>query len=99
MGYRIVYGPEPKFRSHKTKENTRLRILVAGCLLLFAISVKLLWPEGTEKLRRTLLPGEMSQTEQAFSSMLENVREGEPLGEAFTAFCRQVIEDGQAEVH
>jgi hypothetical protein len=32
---------------------------------------------------------------QAFSAMIQAVEDGEPIVEAVTAFCREVIEHGQ----
>lgn len=93
MGYRIVYGedPFPKPPQHRS----RLRLLTAAFALAFVVLVRLFWPEGTAILQRTLLPGE----EAAFVQLTEDIRAGEPVGDAVTAFCRSVVEEavGQAD--
>ena len=68
--------------------------MTAAFLLLGCLGVRTLWPEGTGVLREMLLPGELTPTEQAFSILMTDLRYGEPVGEAVTAFCRYVVEHG-----
>ena len=89
MSYRIVYGPKPA--KPQEKRSSHLRILTAVFLLLFAVGVRMVWPEGREVLRNWLLPGSPGVTEAALGEMVEDLRAGEPVGESLTAFCRQVI--------
>lgn len=96
MAYRIVYGPMPKMVHPKREGYVRLQLLTAVFLLLFVLLVRQAWPEGTDMLRSILLPGEPGITEQSVQLMLEDIREGEPLGDAVAAFCRQIIENGEA---
>lgn len=96
MAYRIVYGPEPKKRTNPPLGQLRIQVLTAVFLLIFVLAVKYGWPEGTAALQRVLLPGEPSVTQQALEGMVSDLQEGEPLGEAFTAFCQQIIDDGKA---
>ena len=93
MSYRIVYGPERKAVKERDLSSLRFRSLIAGFLLLFALIVKLLWPEGTEVLREVMIPADLNATEQAFQCMMEDLRSGENLGDAITVFCRQIIEN------
>lgn len=95
MAYRIVYGPEPKKRTNPPLGQLRMQVLTAAFLLIFVLAVKYGWPEGTAALQRVLLPGEPSVTQQALEGMVADLQEGEPLGEAFTAFCQQIIDDGK----
>lgn len=97
MGYRIVYGPMPKVPKVNNHKPLRLQAMTAMFALLFVLTVRQAWPEGTELLREFLLPGESNVTESAFSEMIVNLQEGQPLGDAFTAFCRQIVEDGIQE--
>ena len=92
MGYRIIYGQDP-FR--KKPEKSHLGPLSAGFALAFLILVRCFWPQGAAKLRQTLLPGDMA----AFQRMTEEIRAGEPIGDAVTAFCRGIVEEavGQAD--
>ena len=92
MAYRVVYGPMPK-AAPKGRSLPRVRVLTAAWLLVFSLGVRQLWPEGREVLRQLLLPGEQTAAQTAFDGMLEELRAGETLGEAVTAFCRQIVQD------
>lgn len=94
MAYRIVYGPMPPVSREKNYKFLRIQMLTALFLLLFVLLVRQAWPEGTAVLRSMLLPGEPTVTEAAFSEMVIDIQSGEPVREAFTAFCRQIVDDG-----
>ena len=93
MGYRIVYGEEPAVTTAERKSH--LRLMTAGFALVFVILVRLCWPEGTQMLRQTLLPGDNAALEQ----LKEDIQAGEPIGDAVTAFCQTIVEEavGQAD--
>ena len=93
MGYRIIYAEEKK---QQETGNTmfRLRTLVALCLLVFSLTVKIFWPEGTQKLREAIIPAGMTQTQEDFQTMLHAIMTGEPVMDAVTAFCAGVVEYG-----
>ena len=86
MGYRIVYGRDPVDENR----GKRLRLMTAAFALALVLGVRCFWPRGTELLRGFLLPG---QSETAFARMAEEIRSGERVGDAVTAFCRTVIAD------
>ena len=93
MGYRIEYpGPEPKVPA---ETNTRMRIrgLIAAVFFTFALTVRLLWPEGTEYLREAFLPVELSATEAAFSQLVADLQDGNTLGYSVDVFCRSIINE------
>ena len=92
MAYRVDYGPSPE-KGPSLFERNRIRILTAVFLLLFILAVKLLWPDGTAVLCNVLLPGEASATQTALSSLVDNLRSGEGVSEALSAFCKEIISD------
>lgn len=92
MGYRIVYGEDPFYK--KPESHFRLRLMTAAFALVFVLLVRCCWPQGTRLLRKALLPGTQ---EAAFSRMAQEIRAGEPVGEAVTAFCRSVVQDALDE--
>ena len=93
MGYRIVYGGEPTLVQQWRKNH--IRIWTAVFALIFVATVRFFWPEGRENLRRILVP--QAQTVAAFSGMVEGIENGQGVGAAVTAFCRQVVADGLAQ--
>lgn len=98
MAYRVIYGPMPKVSGRGSCDSFRLRALTAACLLVFSMGVRQFWPEGRDRLRQVLLPGEETLTEAAFQDMMGDIRAGETLGDALTAFCREIVENGIPEV-
>lgn len=94
MAYKIVYGEEPYEYHNPSKNGIRLRILTAALLLVFCFLVRLAWPGGTALLQNYVLPGESTVTEEAFEAMLSDLRAGEPLNDALTTFCKDVIQNG-----
>lgn len=94
LTYRIEYGPPVRRKEAQPKNALRLRGMIAAFLMAFLLLTRLLWPAGTDKLRQMLLPGG-NNTQEAIQEMMEQLREGERVGDAVTAFCRQILEDGQ----
>lgn len=94
MGYRIEYDPKEHTSGKAGVFVRRIQILTAAFFLLFVLLVRQAWLEGTEILRNTLLPGELSFTRTAFQTMLGDIRQGTSVQEALTVFCQQIIDHG-----
>lgn len=94
MAYRIDYAPASPRRKTGAGRLLRWQTLTAVFLLVFTLLVSRTWPEGTETLRHYLLPAD-STSQAAFQELAADLGEGQSLGDALTAFCRQIIEDGQ----
>ena len=84
MGYRIAYSTET---SHKFPERIRkkrpLLWAVAAALLIGLLA-------GGWKL---LLPGDPEVTRAALAGLAEDIREGQSLGQAVTAFCQEIVDN------
>ena len=59
-----------------------------------ALAVAMLVPQGRLWLRDLMLPGDEEITAAALEGMVEDLRAGEPLGEAVEAFCKEIIAGG-----
>lgn len=91
MAYKISYGPDiqpPKAAGFRW---SRVRPLAAAWFLVFVLLVRTLWPQGRELLRTILLPGDPTITQQAFSVLISDIRQGSDLGQALTVFCEEII--------
>ena len=95
MSYRIEYGTSVPERFQPPKVKRYVRALTALCILLFSLAVGEFWPDGRMMLQRVFLPGEPSVTEQAFSNMISELRDGVAPEEAAVAFCQQIIDHGK----
>ena len=96
MAYRIEYGTPVPQRYQKKHHPQRLQILTAGCLLLFVILVWQFFPAGSDMLYTLLIPGEKSVTQAALDGFVTNIRCGGSVGDAFFAFCTQILESDPA---
>ena len=90
MGYRIIYGPESTMKSGKNGPACT-RILTAGFFLIFAWTVRLLWPEGRDILAIYLIPGEPALTQSAFGALQDNLRHGMGMVDSLTVFCQEIL--------
>lgn len=90
MNYRIDYpGPTPT--KNKNPKSGRLAVMTGAFFLTFLLLVKSFWPAGADKLQSILIPGG-AENRTAFRQMLVDLRQGENVSDAVSAFCRQVIE-------
>ena len=91
MGYRIAYSPEDnrRYPMHKRYKIKRKWIIpVAAFLILTAVLFS-----RVDALRRFLLPGDPDVTQAAITTMVEDLKTGEPLYDTVTAFCREIIQN------
>ena len=99
MSYRIEYGPAIPQQYIRKRSPIRLQTMTAACLLLFSLLVRQFFPTGVQELRRVLLPDVPTVTQQALDALMGNLRNGEPLGDAFTAFCAYIIDHDETLPH
>lgn len=91
MGYKIHYGP--RILAEKKKGRWKIAVAVALGLAIILVAWDILtsgYPMGI-----WLLPGDGEVTAMALDTMVESIRDGEPLGEAITIFCKEIIDHAQ----
>ncbi len=92
MGYRIQYNPEHKKKYPiKLASAVRRRWLV-GIAIAVVLFMGIAGLSGGELLKSWLLPGAPEVTEAALFTMVEDIRAGESLGNAVTAFCLEIMD-------
>ena len=92
MSYRIEYNPE-KNRKYPLPTAGKPKWLIA-VLAIMALMFALQSIDRNYTLKSWLLPGDPEVTETAFSAMVDDIRGGEPVGDAVTAFCLEIIQNG-----
>lgn len=92
MGYRVEYEPMEK-RKVEEKKSRRVPALTAAFLLFFFLLVHAFWPRGREVLGEILWPGDAAVTAAALEQFAQELRMGQPLGDAVEGFCREIIAD------
>ncbi len=84
MGYRIIYGPQKKVPKPKRIKRT----LVIICILALVAAGRFLdWGE-------CLIPGDPAVTFMAAEALIADLRAGIEVKEAFSDFCREIMDHG-----
>ena len=91
MSYYIEYNPEMKEKYPKTRRVIELPI--KKLLFIFAVLITS-YAFMQCRLYRYFIPGNPDVTMSAFSNMVENVGDGEPVKDAVFAFCKEIIKNG-----
>lgn len=90
MAYKMEYGmktPVVYSTVHVQKKQRRkpkLWIIISVCIALITVC-------ATTDI---LIPGDAAVTKAAMSNMVNNIREGEQVVDAFAAFCQTVLQGG-----
>ena len=93
MGYRISYE-NGRIKKHTVKEH-RIGFKPIGIgLTSAALAITMMVPQGRLWLRDLLLPGDEEITAAALDSMVDQLRQGEPVEEALEAFCKEILAGG-----
>ena len=66
---------------------------VAGIVLTIAILARIFYPDVTKQLAEALLPLTSSSSQKALEVFAQNIKAGEPFGDAVTAFCQEILND------
>ena len=90
MAYRVEYGSGGAKRSEIWKKKM-VGGKAWGFFLLFLLLVRLYWPAGTQVLRELLLPGASQTAFAAAETLTDQLREGEPFGQALENYCRRIL--------
>lgn len=93
MGYRITY--ENGTIRKKTVRTWRIhwkRWSVA--MASVALALMLILPGGRLAIRDLLLPGDEAVTAAALEGMIEDIQDGDSVGEALETFCREILTHG-----
>ena len=90
MSYAIHYGPnKPKYQKKKNGYigfvGAVLIIMVCATAIGFAI------PQQADQFVRALFPWTRSQIVSAILDLRENIIMGDPIYDAITTFCREII--------
>lgn len=91
MGYSIKYGNEliktPCCSRMSQKSKLLVSVLLTICIALVFLSV------GSKTLKEYILPGNADITESALNALISDLKDGEPLGSAVSAFCQEIYEN------
>ena len=90
MSYRIVYSSQIQKMPIKRKGSP----WVAGIAVFLILALCLTAGSG-EWLQDLLLPGDAAVTGAALQNMVEDLKNGENLTDAVTAFCKEILDNAE----
>ena len=88
MGYRITYGQDV-IKSKLPPD--RSKVVFRRIILAVLACVALLLALSSATIRRYLLPGDPVVTERALQGLVSDLRSGEKVFDAVTAFCQEIL--------
>lgn len=97
MSYTIRYGPE---QPDTTKQRQSWLGVIGAIIIMGVCLLAISWylPQQMHQLREALLPWTRNDVQMAFNELREHVSQGQPFGDAVTAFLRDIIhESGQMQ--
>ncbi len=98
MSYQIDYtSGGAKVHDFPPKRRNGRAIGIA-ILLAFLFFLHSLFPTALDVIRDFLIPGDAAVTAAAFDSLVASVQSGESCAQAFTAFCREIIDSAEDPV-
>ena len=93
MAYTIQYGLPARTEAVWAAGNRKRKRWIFTVLCIIGVLSGILF--GPEDLQNYLIPGDPNVTRLAFAQLTEDIRQGDKIGEALTAFCREIIENAE----
>lgn len=89
MSYCVEYNPELKNR-YPIYERQRIKLPIRALFWSIAV-IAMMYMVASGGLLQYLIPGDPDVTTAAFSTLVDEIGEGEPVREAFVEFCKEII--------
>lgn len=92
MGYRIEYGTGTSDGVFRKIESSKKRMWIA---IMAVTIIFILCYSQRSKLLDFILPGDPDVTKEAIGVFINDLKEGERASDAFSAFCKVIIDGAQ----
>ena len=93
MGYQIHYGRNRVVKTISEKKPEHITKSRICTLVLLAVIIMCLVIWKVEPLKKVFIPGDTQITSTAVAHLTKALKEGEPVGDAVSAFCREIIDN------
>ena len=91
LSYQVTYVSTETDFGHKQGAGIRLVMLSVSFLLIFGLLTVKWWPEGREVLENLANSNPWALYRGSLDCLANQIRQGMPVGEAVTAFCRDLV--------
>lgn len=95
MGYRVEYKSFGEEKKRPKPRKYKQAVMAAALVLALTGSALTVKATGLSWVQKYLLPGDPEVTAAALEQMVDDLRSGRGIGEAVTAFCREIIENAK----
>ncbi len=92
MSYRIDYGSREALRMPLKPKRPLSALAAAFCVLALVAGAMTVKHAGLSWVETYLLPGDPAVTAAALENLAKDLREGESLSDAVTAFCQEIMD-------
>jgi hypothetical protein len=92
LGYRIKYEGDMVITTTQPAMNKKAKRILCIAISICSIVMLLSVSSGLDKLKEWILPGNAKITETALNTFATDLKQGEPLDDAITAFCREILD-------
>ena len=89
MGYKIQYNCVG--RKLEPKKRSKAGIFAGLLVLLLVVAAVTVKSVGLQWVREVLLPGDPAVTAAALGGFVLDIKEGDTLVDAITAFCQEIV--------
>lgn len=94
MAYSIRYGKAQDLKRYEKGNDPNWGLSLLAFLMALAAGIRVFMPEVFDSVVTAFIPWDETAV-SAFQLMVENVYQGQPVGEAVDAFCRSIIENAE----
>ena len=98
MSYRISYENGTVTKKKRSHLKDRYRILLRFVVVLIVCIAGVCVLRGhANKFMDYMLPGDPETTQSALTAMSEEIKDGRPLKDVITTFCREIIDNASTQ--
>ena len=93
MGYKIQYGKERTYKNVKDRSGKANKKLLYALCVIFGVLIMSFAIWKHESTSNFFIPGDAQITSTAVKHLTDALEDGAPIGDAVTAFCREIIDN------
>lgn len=90
MGYQMEYGSWDKPVKYRRTRDKKMRYIT-----IFLVLALIICCFQSDRIINFLLPGDVDATRKAITVFVNELKEGEPLFDAFGSFCKVVLNEAE----
>ncbi len=92
MGYRIKYEGDMVKTTIQSSMSKQAKCMICIAVSLCAVIMLLSVTNSLNTIKEWLLPGDAKVTEAALNTLVEDLKQGDSLDDAITAFCQEILD-------